>query len=92
VLTGRFRRMRLTPEEAPPGGAYHQQCVQELQQPYPDYAKIQALATLSLGEALREVARQVAKVGHQITSRESSAQSSGARTLTAPEGESSSLS
>jgi hypothetical protein len=41
--------------------------VQELQQPYPDYTKIQALATLSLAEALREVAGQVAETGHQIT-------------------------
>jgi hypothetical protein len=30
--------------------------VQELQRPWPDYAKIQALATLSLAETLREVA------------------------------------
>jgi hypothetical protein len=37
--------MSLTPEDASPGGAYYQQCVQELQQPYPDYTKIQALAT-----------------------------------------------
>jgi hypothetical protein len=41
--------------------------VQELQQPYPDYAKIQALATLSLVETLQEVVRQVAEVSHQIT-------------------------
>ena len=53
--------MSLTPEDAPPSGAYYQQCLQELQQPYPDYTKIQALATLSLAEALREV------IGHQIT-------------------------
>jgi len=30
--------------------------VEELQRPWPDYAKIQALATLSLAETLREVA------------------------------------
>jgi hypothetical protein len=59
--------MSLTPEDAPPGSACYQQCVQELQQPYPDYTKIQALATLSPAEALREVAGQVAEVGHQIT-------------------------
>ena len=32
------------------------ECVQESQRPWPDYAKIQALATLSLTETLREVA------------------------------------
>ena len=31
-----------------------------------DYAKIQALATLSLAETLREVAGQVPEVAHQI--------------------------
>jgi hypothetical protein len=30
--------------------------MQELQRPWPDYAKIQALAKLSLAETLREVA------------------------------------
>jgi hypothetical protein len=59
--------MSLIPENASPGDAYHQQCVQELQQPYPDYTKIQALATLSLAEALREVAGQMAEIGHQVT-------------------------
>jgi hypothetical protein len=58
--------MSLIPEDASLGDTYHQQCVQELQQPYPDYIKIQALATLSLAEALQEVARQVAEIGHQI--------------------------
>jgi hypothetical protein len=58
--------MSLTPEDAPPSGAYYQQCLQELQQPYPDYTRIQALAIMSLAEALRDVADQVAKVGHQI--------------------------
>jgi histone H3/H4 len=59
--------MSLTPEETAPGGGFYQQCVQELQRPHPDYAKIQALATVSLVEALQEVARQVAEVSHQIT-------------------------
>lgn len=36
-----------------------QECVEELQWPWPDYAKIQALATLSLAETLREVAELV---------------------------------
>jgi hypothetical protein len=58
--------MSLTPEDASPRGAYHQQCLQELQQPYPDCAKIEALATLSLAEALQDVADQVAEIGHQI--------------------------
>jgi hypothetical protein len=34
------------------GGIYHQ-CMQELQKPYPDYAMVQALATLSLVETLQ---------------------------------------
>ena len=59
--------MSLIPEETAPGGGFYQQCVQELQRPHPDYAKIQALATLSLVETLQEVARQVAEVSHQIT-------------------------
>jgi hypothetical protein len=37
--------MSLIPEDAAVGGSYHQQCVQELQRPHPDYTKIQALAT-----------------------------------------------
>ncbi len=45
----------------------YQECVQELHQPYPDYAKIQALATLSLVETLREVAGRVTSLSHQIT-------------------------
>jgi hypothetical protein len=59
--------MSLTPEETAPGGGFYQQCVQELQRPHPDYAKIQALATVSLVETLQEVVRQVAEVSHQIT-------------------------
>jgi hypothetical protein len=55
--------MSLTPEDASPGGAYYQQAVLELQQPYPDYTKIQALAILSLAGALWEVA----EIGRQIT-------------------------
>jgi hypothetical protein len=35
--------MTLTPEDASAGAAYYQQCMQELQQPYPDYTEIQAL-------------------------------------------------
>jgi hypothetical protein len=37
-------------------GDLRQECVQELPRPWPDYAKIQALATLSLPVTLREVA------------------------------------
>jgi hypothetical protein len=59
--------MSLVPEDMAPDGGHYQQCVQELQQPHPDYIKIQALATLSLVETLREVAEQVAEVTHQIT-------------------------
>jgi hypothetical protein len=50
--------MSLTPEETAPGGGFYQQCVQELQKPRPDCAKIQALATVSLVETLQEVARK----------------------------------
>ena len=35
--------MSLIPEEAAPGAGFYQQCVQELQRPHPDYAKVQAL-------------------------------------------------
>ena len=59
--------MSLTPEETAPGGGFYQECVQELQRPHPDHAKIQALATVSLVEALQEVARQVAEFSHQMT-------------------------
>jgi hypothetical protein len=48
-----------------PGDLY-QECVQELRRPYPDYAKIQALATLSMVEAAHEVARQLAELSRQI--------------------------
>ena len=51
---------------AAPGDIY-QECVQESQRPYPDYAKIQALATLNMAETLREVAGQVAELSRQIT-------------------------
>jgi hypothetical protein len=44
------------PARAGAAGDIYQECVQELQRPWPDYAKIQALATLSLTETLREVA------------------------------------
>ena len=44
------------PARADAAGDIHQECVQELQRPWPDYAKIQALATLSLAETLREIA------------------------------------
>jgi hypothetical protein len=53
------------PEDPVPAdvtGDLCQECVQELQRPWPDYAKIQALATLSLAETLREVA----EIGRQI--------------------------
>ena len=51
--------MRPIPEDparADATGDPCQECVQELQRPWPDYAKIQALATLSLAETLREIA------------------------------------
>src|SRR5690242_1435864 len=44
------------PARADAVGDLYQECVQELQRPWPGYAKIQALATLSLAETLREVA------------------------------------
>lgn len=44
------------PARADAAGDLCQECVQELQRPWPGYAKIQALATLSLAETLREVA------------------------------------
>jgi hypothetical protein len=44
------------PGRAGAAGDIYQECVQELQRPWPDYAKIQALATLSLAETLREIA------------------------------------
>jgi hypothetical protein len=59
-------------ERADAVGDIYQECVQELQQPYPDYAKVQALATLSLVETAREVARQVTELNHQLTSRQGS--------------------
>ena len=62
--------MSLMPEDAARAdttGDLYQECVQELQRPYPDYAKVQALATLSLVEAAREVAAQVAEFSRQIT-------------------------
>lgn len=59
--------MSLIPEETAPGVGFYQQCVQELQRPHPDYAKVRALATLSLVETLQEVACQVGAVAHQIT-------------------------
>ena len=40
--------------------------MQELRQPYPDYAKVQGLATLSLVEITQEVARQLAELSRQI--------------------------
>jgi hypothetical protein len=55
------------PAGASATGDICQECGQELHKPYPDYAKIQALATLSLAEALREVAGQLAGLSHQIT-------------------------
>jgi hypothetical protein len=44
------------------GGIYHR-CMKELQKPHPDYAMVQALATLSLVETLQELAGQVAEFG-----------------------------
>ena len=48
------------------GGIYHQ-CIKELQKPHPDYAMVQALATLSLVEMLQELAGQVAELSRQMT-------------------------
>jgi hypothetical protein len=48
------------------------ECVQESQRPWPDYAKIQALATLSLAETLQEVAefsRRILLGGKTLTPR-----------------------
>jgi hypothetical protein len=59
--------MSLIPEGAARGGGIYHQCVQELQKPHPDYAMVQALATLSLVETLQEVAGQVAELSRQIT-------------------------
>ena len=61
--------MSLMPEDAARADAnadIYQDCLQELQQPYPDYAKVQALATLSLVETAREAARQVAELNRQL--------------------------
>ena len=55
------------PARASAADGIYQECVQELHQPYPDYAKIQALATLSLVATVREVAGQVTSLSHQIT-------------------------
>jgi hypothetical protein len=44
------------PVRAGAAGDLCQECVQELRRRWPGYAKIQALATLSLAETLREVA------------------------------------
>ena len=55
--------MGQVPEDAARLGAAGdlcQECVQELPRPWPDYAKIQALATRAWREALREVA----ELGH----------------------------
>ena len=54
------------PAGASATGDICQECTQELHKPYPDHAKAQALATLSLVEALREVAGQLAGLRHQI--------------------------
>ncbi len=48
-------------------GDIYQECAQELHKPYPEDAKIQALAALSLAETMREVAGQLASLSHQIT-------------------------
>jgi len=55
------------PDDAARSGGIYHQCMQELQKPYPDYAMVQALATLSLEETLQEVAGQVAEFSRQIT-------------------------
>jgi len=62
--------MSLMPEDAARAdttGDLYQECVQELQRPYPDYAKVQALAALSLAGTAQNVAAQVAELSRQIT-------------------------
>ena len=54
------------PARGDQAGDVYQECVQELRRPYPDYVKIQALATLSLVETAQEVARQLAELSRQI--------------------------
>jgi hypothetical protein len=54
-------------EDAARSGGTYRRCVQELQKPYPDYAMVQTLATLSLVETLQEVAGQVADLSRQIS-------------------------
>ena len=54
------------PDDAARSGGIYHQCMQELQKPYPDYAMVQALATLSLVDTLREVAGEVASLSHQV--------------------------
>ena len=45
-----------------PAGDVYQECLQELRLPYPDYAQVQPLATLSLVETGQEVASQLAEL------------------------------
>lgn len=58
-----FSVMGTTPDDAAAGdlagGLY-----QELQKPYPDYAKVSALAAVGTMEALREVSAQMAELSH----------------------------
>jgi hypothetical protein len=61
--------MSQMPEDAAcgePAGDIYQECMQELRRPYPDYAKVQGLATLSLVEITQEMARQLAELSRQI--------------------------
>jgi hypothetical protein len=44
----------------------HQECVQELQKVQPDYAKVQALAAVTLVEAIQDVSQRIAELSHQI--------------------------
>ena len=46
--------------------ALHQDCVQELLNVHPDYAKVQALATLTLVEAMQDAGQRIAELSHQI--------------------------
>jgi hypothetical protein len=57
----------LVSEETAPGGGIYQQCLQGLQRPHPDYAKVQALANSASRGTLREVARQAAEAAPQLT-------------------------
>ena len=49
-------------------GEAHQRCLDELNRPYPDYQAAQLYATLSLQEAVRDVAKQLAELTTALVS------------------------